>query len=39
MIARLFCRWLGHRTVLDERGMPVIAAFLVCLRCGKWVRP
>jgi hypothetical protein len=36
-IRRAWCRWFGHRWVLDTRGAPV-TTFNVCARCGKWVR-
>lgn len=33
-----WCRYFGHRWTEDNRGDPVIPAFIVCVRCGKWQR-
>jgi hypothetical protein len=35
-LRRLWCAIWGHDWERDERGAPVIPAFVVCLRCGKW---
>lgn len=36
-VARVACRLVGHRVVVDERGSPV-TSFELCTRCGKWWR-
>lgn len=37
-IRRLWCHYFGHRWYEPTEGRPVVDAWLVCFRCGKWAR-